>query len=194
MGNAATTQVAQRSPMSTAAKTLIIAIPNAFEAGQAVEQCRKHNPKPADRGAGPFRRGSGLSARPRRQSGHHGRARDRARHARLDQWRECASARPSGTRPISKRRCRAVRSTRSLTRAASRTELLRCRPNPPFGRRARGRRRGGPSSSTSPRGRPSRSRWSPAYGETPLAEDEREPPALVVAGGHGGARTDDRGP
>ena len=66
IGNAASPETLALANVA-GAKIVLIAIPNAFEAGQAVEQCRKLNPDLCHRGARAFGRGSQLSARAGRQ-------------------------------------------------------------------------------------------------------------------------------
>jgi CPA2 family monovalent cation:H+ antiporter-2 len=52
IGNAASPKVLNLANV-VGAKTVIVAIPNAFEAGQAVEQCRRQNRLCIRRGTGP---------------------------------------------------------------------------------------------------------------------------------------------
>ena len=82
-GNAANEQTFALAN-APAAKRLILAIPNAFEAGQVILRARAANPDARRHRPGAFRRRGRPSQRARRQHRHHGRARNRPRHHRAD--------------------------------------------------------------------------------------------------------------
>ena len=77
---------------AAAARRLILAIPNAFEAGQIIQRAESANPAHRDHRARAFRRRGRAPYRTRRGHGDHGRARDRARHhrARAARWRRAS--------------------------------------------------------------------------------------------------------
>jgi CPA2 family monovalent cation:H+ antiporter-2 len=178
VGNAATTHSLALANID-AATTLIVAIPNAFEAGQAVEQSRKHNP--------------GLLIVARAHSDEEvGYLRDLGANEVIMGEREIGLGMLGWTNGENAHQVQVERTEANLEavaaalqvdRPATRSEpkpLVAAEPAVPVEELEAAVEAAHPEHV--PEGPAEPLALVPAYGETPLEEDDRDPPALVVAG------------